>query len=312
MSPPPAPPRDLEPAQPRSRPRLAWSDGAGSHALELTERRPAGSSAHTEIVIADRAVSRLHFDAAPEEDGLWVRDLGSRNGTFVNGVRVMEARVPPGATVRVGATDIAVTYGAPATPEGLWPEATFGGLLGTSARMREVFFAVAALAADDTPVVLEGEPGTGKKALARALHDASERAGQPFVLVECAALPEPSRVAETLEEALASAEGGTLVLDEPADLPLAVQRELTPPIDARAFRVVVTTSQDLRRLVNVGAFRESLYLRLAGATVRVPPLRARLVDLVPLLETFLGADRALLSPMLLADLERLGDARGLR
>lgn len=266
-------------------------------------------------MVADRAVSRLHCELAAEADGLWIRDLGSRNGCYVNGVRVVEARVPAGSTIRLGTTDILVAYDPPEPPEGLWTEPTFGGLIGYSAAMREVFAQVAAVAKSDTPVILEGEAGTGKKALARALHEASERAGQPFVLVDCGALPEPARAAEWLEELLSSAEGGTLLLDEPSELPLTIQRELTPPLDAKAFRVVVTSKSDLRRLVNQGAFRESLYFRLAGATVRVPPLRERPADFVPLLERFLGDLDELATPQLLADLERLpwtGNVRELR
>lgn len=307
--------RSIPPPAPRSRPRLTWTDGAGAHALELAERRTAGSAVHCELVIADRAVSRLHCELAAEIDGLWIRDLGSRNGSYVNGVKVVEARVPSGSTIRLGTTDIAVTYEVPSPPEGLWTEPTFAGLIGYSAGMREVFAQVDALAKTDAPVIIEGEPGTGKKALARALHDASSRAGQPFVVVECAALPEPASAAEWLEELLSSAEGGTLLLDEPAELPLTLQRELTPPLDAKAFRVLVTTTRDLRRLVNQGAFRESLYFRLAGGTVRVPPLRERPADLVPLLERFLGDEAALATPQLLADLERLpwtGNVRELR
>ncbi len=298
---------ELEPRTPRSRPQLTWTDAAGSHALELRETRTAGSAAFCELVIADKAVSRIHFELDPLPDGLWVRDLGSRNGTYVNGVKVTEARVPAGTVIRVGTTDMTVAYNNPEPPSEPTDAITsFGEVEGYSAAMREVFATLSALAKTDTSIIIEGETGTGKKALARAVHDASPRAGSPFVIVECAGLPkDPHQLAETLEETLASAEGGTLVLDAPAELSLAVQRELTPPLDAKAFRVIVTTQRDLRRLVNQGAFRENLYFRLAGATVRVPPLRQRTADLVPLLHRFLGDQRHLATPQLLADLERL-------
>jgi two-component system, NtrC family, response regulator GlrR len=310
-------PRELEPRTPRSRPQLTWTDAAGSHALDLGETRTAGSAVHCELVVADKAVSRVHFELDPRPDGLWVKDLGSRNGTYVNGVKVTEARIPAGSTIRIGTTDMTVAYGNPDPVADPSPDeqVVFGEALGYSASMRDVFATLSSLAKTEASIILEGEPGTGKKALARAIHDASSRAGSPFVVVECAGLPDQSQIAETLEEALGSAEGGTLVLDAPAELPLAVQRELTPPLDAKAFRVIVTTQRDLRRLVNQGAFRENLYFRLAGATVRVPPLRERLHDLVPLLERFLGEQASLATPSLVGDLERLpwmGNVRELR
>jgi two-component system, NtrC family, response regulator GlrR len=298
--------------------------------------RTVGSAAHCDLVIADKAVSRIHFELEPRIDGLWVRDLGSRNGTFVNGVKVIEARVPAGTSIKVGTIDIAVAYASPPesvpalgddeddeagpptvalpAPSAVTPTPSpalptkLGDLLGTSHVMRDVFARAAQLAGkSELSIIFEGEPGTGKKALARAIHDASDRAGGPFIVVECAGLPKGKKeLTETLEETIASAEGGTLVLDAPHELSLAVQRELGPPLDAKAFRVLVTTQRDLRRLVNQGAFRESLYFRLAGATIKVPPLRARKGDLVPLLERFLGPDsRALATPELIADLERL-------
>lgn len=290
----------------RNRPRLSWTDGAGSHALELNEVRTAGSAPWCELVLADRAVSRVHAELAPREDGLWVKDLGSRNGTFVAGVKVHDARVPPGATIRLGTTELVVTYDATSTTDVESAETSFQGLQGQSASMRAAFKLVAELAVGDASVLFVGEPGTGKKTFARAMHDASTRTGSPFVVLDCAALPGPVEAAELIERALMEAEGGTLLLDEPSELPLAIQRELIPPLDAKVFRTVATSQRDLRVLVNQGAFRESLYFRLAaGATVTLPPLRERLVDLPMLLEHFLGDRAALATPALLGDLARV-------
>lgn len=295
-----------QPSALRSRPCLTWTDGAGSHSLELRGVRTVGSAPWCELVLTDRAVSRLHAEIAPREDGLWVRDLGSRNGTFVGGVKVVDARVPAGASIRFGTTEIVVSYGAPGPPEGLWPETSFRELQGTSTAMRAVFAEVAELAGADTAVLFLGEAGTGKKSLARAMHDASTRAGAPFIVIDCAALPGPVEAAETIEEAMRAAEGGTLLIDDPAELPIAIQRELIPPLDAKVFRVVATSQRDLRPLVNQGAFREGLYFRLAaGATVTLPPLRERLPDLPLLLEHFLGDRASLATPGLLGDLARV-------
>jgi DNA-binding NtrC family response regulator len=295
-----------EPAALRSRPRLIWTDGAGSHSLELRDVRTVGSAPWCETVLMDRAVSRIHAEIAPRDDGLWVRDLGSRNGTFVAGVKVLEARVPPGGTIRLGTTEIAVSYDPPAPPEALWGAPVFRGLVAASTAMREAFAMVDELSKGDAAVLFVGETGTGKDALARAMHDASSRSGAPFVVIDCGALPGPVEAAEIIEQALRSAEGGTLLLDEPAALPISIQRELIPPLDAKVFRVISTSTRDLRLLVNQGAFRESLYFRLsAGATVNVPPLRERLADMPVLLELFLGDRASLATPALLADLARV-------
>jgi two-component system response regulator GlrR len=308
-------PNALELPTPRSRPRLEWTDAAGTHSLELVEARTAGSAPGCDLILADRAVSRLHLSLVPRDDGLWVKDLGSRNGTFVSGVKVVEARVPGGAVIRVGTTDITVGYAAPAPPEGLYPEASLGSLLGRTAVMREAFATLTRIATLDSSVLFVGESGTGKGAFARTLHDLSGRAGAPFIVVDCAGLPEPLAAAELLEDALQQAEGGTLVLDEPAELSIALQRELVPPIEAKAFRAIATTTRDLRPLVNQGAFREGLYFRLAGTTVSVPPLRERTADLPLLFRHFLGDRADLATVALLDDLARLpwpGNVRELR
>jgi two-component system, NtrC family, response regulator GlrR len=257
------------------------------------------------MVLADRAVSRLHAELAPRHDGLWVRDLGSRNGTFVAGVKVHDARVPPGATIRLGTTDLVVTYDPPSPVENLYPDTSFRGLQGVSTAMRAVLTMVAEQSTSGGAVLFVGETGTGKKALARAMHEASTRSRGSFVVLDCAALSGSALAPEMIEQALAGAAGGTLVLDGPAELSLAIQRELLPPLDANVFRVVATSQVDLRVLVNQGAFREELYFRLAGATVNVPPLRERLADLPLLLQHFLGDRAELATPALLGDLARV-------
>lgn len=170
---------ELEEPAPRSSPHLSWTDGAGPHGLDLREARTLGSAPSVGVPVSDRAVSRLHAELVAKEDGLWVKDLGSRNGVFVAGMKVQDARVPNGAIVRVGSTDITVTYGSPLRPMDLWPEARWGALVGRSAVMRELFGALARLAQTDAPLVVTGEPGTGKGAVARAVHDASSRADKP-------------------------------------------------------------------------------------------------------------------------------------
>jgi transcriptional regulator with GAF, ATPase, and Fis domain len=332
----------LEPAEPRPSPSLAWTDAAGAHHVELREPATLGSAPGLAVVIADRAVSRVHAELVPKGDGLWVRDVGSRNSTYVAGVKVIEARVPNGAAIRVGTTEISVTYGAPEAPPALWPDKCFGALLGRTAVMRELFGQIGRMAQTSSSVLISGETGTGKELLARALHDASPRAAQPFVVVDCAALPAALLESELFGHArgaftgavsahvgaFEAADGGTIFLDEIGELPLSLQPKLLRVLESRTLRrvgetayrksdvrVLSATHRDLRTMVNQGAFREDLFFRLAVLPLRLPALRDRLADLPLLLEGFLGPRITEITPDVLASLSSLpwtGNVRELR
>ncbi|RMG42633.1 MAG: hypothetical protein D6718_13575, partial [Acidobacteria bacterium] len=195
----------------------------------------------------------------------------------------------------------------------------FGELIGRSEPMQRVFALLEKVAPADVPVLVLGESGTGKELAARALHAHSPRAEAPFLSENCAAIP-----ASLLESALFGhvkgaftgadadkkglfelAEGGTLLLDEIGDMSFELQakllrvlqeREIRPvgsertiPIDVR---VVAATHRDLAQLVNEGRFRQDLFFRLNGITVRLPPLRERKEDIPLLLRHFLERECA--------------------
>ena len=172
--------------------------------------------------------------------------------------------------------------------------------------MRAALERLRAVAAVDTAVLIEGEPGTGKTTIARALHRSSARSAGPLVEVACGALPEDLASAMLLGHAagavrgaagpkegfLARARGGTLLLDEVGRLPLAAQGALAAALERGAapgvdgddaapieVRVVATTCEDLEARVTAGTFRQDLFFQLRVVAVRVPPLRERLVDL---------------------------------
>jgi two-component system response regulator HydG len=187
-----------------------------------------------------------------------------------------------------------------------------------SEAMRRCLVRVRDFADADAPVVVLGESGSGKEVVARALHANGPRRERPFVAVNVAALP-----AELLESELfghvrgaftgatsdrqgllEAADGGTLFLDEIAEMPLPLQAKLLRALqegevrrvgETRTFgvdvRFVCATHRDLRRLVAEGAFREDLYYRLHVLVVRVPPLRERREDVLPLARALLRAQR---------------------
>ncbi|MCC9597202.1 MULTISPECIES: sigma-54-dependent Fis family transcriptional regulator [unclassified Rubrivivax] len=207
------------------------------------------------------------------------------------------------------------------------------GLIGRSPAFREMLEQVARVAPSEASVLLLGESGTGKELVARAVHEASERAAQALVVVDCASLPETLFEAEvfghergaftgatTTRTGLAeTANGGTLFLDEVGDIPLAMQVKLLRLLESGTFRrvgsselrrtdvrVVAATHRDLGAMVADGRFREDLYYRLATFPIRLPPLREREGDLALLAEALLARvapkRRLALSPAALARL----------
>ncbi len=276
----------------------------------LTGRRVVvGKSPEADLVVADVTVSRSHFEVVAEGGRYLLRDLGSTNGTSLDGARVREAFLRPGALVQAG--EVVFRFQTEAEAVRVQPSSreSFGGLLGRSLRMREIFALLERVATGDATVLLLGPTGTGKGAAAAALHAQGARAAGPFVVVDCGA------VARTLIEselfghvkgaytgavsarrgALEESQGGTLFLDELDDLPLDLQPKLLRAIEERVFvrlganqplpfdaRVVAASKKDLRLEVAAGRFREDLFYRLSVVTVRLPALRERSED-IPLL-----------------------------
>ena len=192
-------------------------------------------------------------------------------------------------------------------------------LLGDSRAMRETLEVVARVADTSASVLVLGETGTGKGLVARALHTGSRRAAAPFVVVNCAALPEPLLESElfghvkgaftgataTRAGLFAEAHGGSLFLDEIGEMAPALQARLLhvlergvvrPVGDVRErevdVRVIAATHRDLRERVAAKRFREDLFYRLDVVTIALPPLRARAEDVPPLVDHFLRAARA--------------------
>src|SRR6516165_6840203 len=177
------------------------------------------------------------------------------------------------------------------------------GIIASSPEMSRVLRNIGKMAATDVAVLLRGESGTGKELLARAVHKLSVRAREPFVPINCAAIPETLLESElfgyekgaftgALKQTIGrieSADRGTLFLDEIGDVPLPMQVKLLRFLqDQVDVRIVCATNQDLNLMMAEGRFREDLYYRLNEVTVQVPPLRERAADVVVLASFFLN------------------------
>ena len=188
------------------------------------------------------------------------------------------------------------------------------GMIGTSPKMAAMYRMVRLVAARSTTVLLAGETGTGKELVARALHQLSRRARNPFVVLNCAAIPEALLEAELFGYERGSftgavqsrmgriqaARGGTLILDEISEIPLGMQAKLlrflqegelqrlgSAEVSRADVRVIAATNTDLAERVAARQFRQDLYYRLSIFPIELPPLRERLPDIVPLAEHFL-------------------------
>ena len=192
-------------------------------------------------------------------------------------------------------------------------------MLGTSAAIRQVSGAIRKVAATDVPVLLVGESGTGKELTAKAIHERSARKDGPFVVINCAAIPETLLEAELFGHERGSftgavqsrkgkvefAQKGTLFLDEIGELPLAIQAKLLRFLQDRSFqrvggrvtlevdaRIIAATNIDLKRAIERGGFREDLYYRLGVVTINMVPLRERGEDALVIARVFLTRVRA--------------------
>jgi len=245
----------------------------------------AGRAKQADLVLTDASVSSFHVEMRVTIHGVEVRDLDSRNGTFFEGARIARATLPPGASIVIGKTTIAIDQAAADESESPLL-ASFGALVAASSEMQALFAWLERIAKSDVAVVVEGPPGSGKNLAARAIHDASNRRDKSFATIDCAALP--SEVAERAFESEAAGDG-TLHLDAIDELSPELSAILARTLESARARVVSTSRRELRALVNRGKFREDLYARIAQARVVIPPLASRSEDVAPLVRHFLAA-----------------------
>lgn len=271
-------------------------------------RRSNGSSGpRLELRAPDRTMSARHARLRRSAAGWVVEDLGSTNGTLLDGQRIEEAPVRDGQLIEIGATLLLFreTFATAPLLDRVLPLRDAGALSTLNPALDLAMARVERIAHSKLSVLVLGETGTGKEGIARTVHQRSRRVG-PFVAVNAAAIPAPLLEAQLFGHVKGAFSGavkdevgfvrgahdGTLFLDEIADLPPSSQAallrvlqngEVTPVGSTRSVqvdvRIVAATHRDLNGLMAEGLFRRDLYARLAGFTHTMPPLMQRREDL---------------------------------
>jgi transcriptional regulator with GAF, ATPase, and Fis domain len=287
----------------------------------LTGELVVGRESDAQIQVPDQAVSRAHAMFKQESDGWILRDLGSRNGTIVDGMFVREVPLEHGSEVRIGDAifkfvekDAGIHLRYP-IDGGIGRRSSKVPELVGGAQIDAVALEVERIAPTGLSSIILGETGTGKEVVARALHRLSGRRGQ-FCAINCAAIPQNLIESELFGYRRGAfsgadrdkpgivklADGGTLFLDEIGDMPLDAQAKLLRVLQSREvfpiggtvaehvdIRVVCATHRDLNRYAHEGKFRGDLLARLNEHTTRLPPLRERKEDIFQLTNGFARA-----------------------
>jgi transcriptional regulator with PAS, ATPase and Fis domain len=316
--------------------------GAGRRILTQGPEALIGTLAECEVRLEDDTVSRKHAKLSALAQGILLTDLESKNGTRVEGVPVREALLDDGDEIIAGETHLRVARRARIEPVAV---ERFGDYATANSAFKAALAKLRKVAAGETTVLFEGETGTGKELLARAVHASSRRAQGPLVVVDCGSIS-----ANLLEShlfghkkgaftgaiddhlgAFEEASKGTLFLDELGELPLDLQPKLLRALEARTVRplgtnqdrpvdvrIVAATNKRLDEMVKEGRFRADLFYRVAVYRVAVPPLRERPEDVAVLVEHYaatLGGAGLSIGPgvfALLSGYDWPGNARELR
>lgn len=271
---------------------------APDRAFNLTEFLSIGRDESCQLQLRDDFASQRHARIERKPDGRYLlRDLRSTNGTFVNGIRILESFIQPGDRLTFGSSEYIFSLAEDSTPLVLRSKnAAWAEILNQLPRFAQTTF----------PVLLLGPSGTGKELLARSIHSHSDRANGPFLSVNCSALSESlveselfghvrgsfTGASQDRRGAFEAARGGSLFLDEIGDLPLNLQPKLLRALENGEIRpvgsdrtlqtdvrIIAATHQNLSDKVASGGFRADLYFRLNVIRVETPALRHRLEDL---------------------------------
>ncbi len=298
---------------------------SGPHAGKVVETEKehvrVGKDERMDVPLSeDATMSRHHFDVQYSEKGYLLIDANSTNGTFLDGKRIERAYLTPGAHIQAGGSTISFAPLDEEIPVEPQEGGVFGGMIGRSLIMRQIFGLLRKVAPMDVSVIITGETGTGKELAARALHEHSPRKKGPFVVLDCGSIPENLIESELFGHekgaftgALSSrpgaferASGGSIFLDELGELPLHLQPKLLRVLESREVRrvggnqtidvdvrVIAATNRDLPKEVAEGKFREDLFFRLSVINVQLPALRQRRDDIPHLLRSAMSEPETL-------------------
>ena len=274
-----------------------------------------GTHVDNDLCLTDPSVSRFHAYIEVDQHGHKIVDQNSKNGVFINGIRVKEAYLQNHVHIHLGSIQLVYQQLESEKVQHILSKRTsFGELIGQSAPMREVFALLERCAPSEMTILIEGASGTGKELAAHALHQHSPRAQRPFIVFDCSAVPSNLIESELFGHkkgsftgasqdrvgAFSRAEGGTLFLDEIGELPLALQSRLLRALEKQEIksvgadhytkvnvRVVAATNRQLNQEVEQGNFRLDLYYRLAVLKVRLPSLKHHKEDIPFLVKHFI-------------------------
>lgn len=268
-----------------------------------------GKKKDNKFILTDTSISRHHVLVKETHGGFLLKDLKSTNGTFLNDVKIHEAYLKFGTIIKIGHSKIKFIPYDDSIKSYPSEKPNFGDCYSDSFQMRNIFTMLERIAKTDATIILEGETGTGKELLARAIHKNSSRSKKPFLVLDCSAIAKNLIESELFGHEKGAFTGantsrkgvfeeanfGTVFIDEIGELSQELQPRLLRVLENRELkrvggnrivkinvRVIAATNRNLADEVKHNRFREDLYFRLSVLRIHIPPLRERKDDITPI------------------------------